>query len=198
MNKHNQNRQRRAGLLKIICGSLLVGTPFAINTCAIAEPLIRIPLNNSLLQLISHRSDVKSVLPTVTSQAPGRVVPIPPPQPPLTPPLPSEQQPPSAMITPINGLVSVILMNKTAASINYQVIGDTNERSLPGKSNYTLRDLKTPVTITFKRQDGGLLKVTPQATAEPGILLVTYTETTSLGIDRSTMRIQRNGSVFLN
>ncbi|MBV8883383.1 MAG: hypothetical protein JO235_05205 [Chroococcidiopsidaceae cyanobacterium CP_BM_RX_35] len=168
MHQHHHNIRRRASLLGIIASSLLIGIPAIAN-----EPPY-------------HRS----TLPTTPSPLPGAV--------PITPPLPSQQQPPSAMVVTINGIVNVTLVNQTAASINYQVIGDTNERPLPGKSNFTLRNLKTPVTITFRRQDGGLLKVTPQTTAEPGMLSVTYTETTNLGTDRSTMRIQRNGSVFLN
>ena len=116
----------------------------------------------------------------------------------IQPPLPEEQGTPSAMVTPMNGMVNIRLVNQTGADINYQVIGDTNQRSLRGRSNVMLQNLKTPVTLTFKRQDGGLLKVTPQASSEAGMLAVTFTETADLGTDKSTMRIQATGAVFLN
>lgn len=55
-----------------------------------------------------------------------------------------------------------------------------------------------PVTLTFKRDDGGLLMVSPQASSESGMLEVTFTETTDLTTDRTTMTVQKTGAVFLN
>ncbi|ALF52714.1 hypothetical protein ACX27_07380 [Nostoc piscinale CENA21] len=115
-----------------------------------------------------------------------------------TPP-PSQQQTPSATIALANGKVDVKLINDTGAKVTYQVIGDTEARSLEGKSNVMLQGISAPVTVTFQREDGGLLSVTPQASTEqPGMLEVTLNEATDLSQDTKAMRIQQNGSVFLN
>jgi hypothetical protein len=210
MDKHYQNR-RKAGLLGAICVSLLTGWP----AIAVPKPSSLIPqgaADKLLSQANPHPSifneppynrstsqSEPSIAPTMQSTPGPGTAPSPaPPGSVIQPPLPSQLQAPSAIITPNNGIVNVTLMNQTGAIINYQVIGDTNQRSLPGKSNVVLQNLKTPITITFRRQDGGLLRVTPQATSEAGMLSVTFTETTDLGTDRNSMRIQRNGSVFLN
>ncbi|MEH1853626.1 MAG: hypothetical protein V7L11_18580 [Nostoc sp.] len=108
------------------------------------------------------------------------------------------RQTPSATIALANGMVNVRLVNNTAANVTFQVIGDTAPRSLQGKSDVTLQNLKAPVTVTFEREDGGQLIVTPQGSSEPGSLEVTFKEATSATQGRSAMRIERNGSVFLN
>jgi hypothetical protein len=90
------------------------------------------------------------------------------------------------------------LVNDTAANITYQVIGDTAPRSLQGKSDVTLQGLSAPVTVTFEREDGGQLTVTPQPSSEPGSLEVTFNEATDAAQGRSAMRIEPSGSVFLN
>ncbi|MEH2369625.1 hypothetical protein [Nostoc sp.] len=113
-------------------------------------------------------------------------------------PLVEPRQAPSATIALTNGMVNIRLVNDTAAKITFQVIGDTAPRSLEGKSDVTLQALKAPVTVTFERQDGGQLIVTPQGSSEPGSLEVTFKEATNATQGRSAMRIERNGSVFLN
>ena len=72
-------------------------------------------------------------------------------------PPPEQLQSPSAIVIPINGKVSIRLVNETSANVTYEAIGNTNQRLLQGKSSVTLQDLKTPLLVTFKRQDGGLL-----------------------------------------
>jgi len=114
------------------------------------------------------------------------------------PPTPEQVEEPVATVTPIDGAVSVRLINSTAAVIRYQVIEDTELRSLAGESEVTLQGLNTPVTITFYREDRGLLTVTPVAIAEPGVLEVTLDETTDLGEDETVLVIQETGAVFLN
>ncbi|WP_180277758.1 hypothetical protein [Nostoc sp. 'Peltigera malacea cyanobiont' DB3992] len=52
--------------------------------------------------------------------------------------------------------------------------------------------------MTFQRPDGGQLIVTPQPSSEPGSLEVKFNEATDAAQGRSAMRIERNGSVFLN
>ncbi|MCC5598073.1 hypothetical protein [Nostoc favosum] len=114
------------------------------------------------------------------------------------PPLLQPRQTPSATITLVNGIVNIRLVNDTAANVTYQVIGDTAPRSLPGKSDVTLQALSAPVTVTFEREDGGQLIVTPQPSSELGSLEVRFNEATNATQGRSAMRIERNGSVFLN
>ncbi|MCC5645052.1 hypothetical protein LC607_19340 [Nostoc sp. CHAB 5824] len=113
-------------------------------------------------------------------------------------PLLQPRQTPSATIAVTNGRVNIRLVNDTAANVTYQVIGDTAPRSLQGKSDVTLQSLSAPVTVTFEREDGGQLTVTPQPSSEPGSLEVTFKEATNVVQGRSTLRIERNGSVFLN
>lgn len=114
----------------------------------------------------------------------------------ITPPLP-EQQTPSAIATPVDGKINIKLINTTNAVVIYQVIGDTDQRFLSSDSNFTLQNIKTPVTVTFSRQDRGLLKVNPQANLA-GLLEVTLDEATDLNEDKTTMRIQQDGKVLLN
>lgn len=113
------------------------------------------------------------------------------------PPAP-EQQTPSTRIALVNGRVNVRLVNDTGANVTYEVIGDTPARSLEGKSNVNLEGLTAPVTVTFRREDGGLLLVTPRPSSQSGTLEVTLKETTDVGQDRSALRIQETGAVFLN
>ncbi|MDZ7953838.1 hypothetical protein [Nostoc sp. DedQUE09] len=155
---------------------------------------------------------VSPVPPQPVSPAEGQVSPAPPrpiprdqTQQPSSPAVSNDQQPllqprqtPSATIVLTNGMVNIRLVNNTAAKITFQVIGDTAPRSLEGKSDVTLQALKAPVTVTFERQDGGQLIVTPQAASEPGSLEVTFKEATNATQGRSAMRIEQNGSVFLN
>jgi hypothetical protein len=107
-------------------------------------------------------------------------------------------QTPSTTIALTNGTVNIRLVNDTAANVTYQVIGDTAPRSLQGKSDIILQALDTPVTVTFEREDGGQLIVTPQASSDSGSLEVRFNEATNAAQGRSAMRIERNGSVFLN
>lgn len=114
------------------------------------------------------------------------------------PSLRQQGQTPVATVALKNGNVNVKLVNDTGAKVTYQVIGDTNERSLNGKSNVVLQGLRAPITITFQRPDGGLLLVTPQPSSETGLLEVRLNATTDLAQDTKAVQIQSNGSVFLN
>ena len=113
-------------------------------------------------------------------------------------PFPQQQQSAVAMVTPMSGKVGVRLVNQTAAPISYQVIGDTALRTLQGKSEVMLQNLSTPLTVTFYRQDKGLLMVTPQGSSQQGMLQLSFNETTDVKMDKSAMRIEQNGAVFFN
>lgn len=111
---------------------------------------------------------------------------------------PLPQQSLSKRLSLTSRQVNVKLVNQTGAPINYEVIGETDQRSLPGQSSVLLQELKTPRTLTFRRQDGGLLRVNPLMSNTHGMLVVTFTTTTDLGTDKTAMTIQNNGNVFLN
>ncbi|MBK1987576.1 hypothetical protein A0J48_008500 [Sphaerospermopsis aphanizomenoides BCCUSP55] len=143
------------------------------------------PYNRS--QRGSQSGDNAQIVPTLPSPSSS-----------LQPPAPEQRQNPSARIALSNGKANIKLINNTGAKVTYQVIGDTAPRILEGKSDVTLRGLSTPVTVTFQREDRGLLRVTPKAAGEQGTLEVTLQETTDVNQDRGAMSIQSNGAVFLN
>ncbi|WP_414562013.1 MULTISPECIES: hypothetical protein [unclassified Anabaena] len=116
----------------------------------------------------------------------------------IQPPLPEQQQAPSMTIALVDGRVNVKLVNDSGAEVTYQVIGDTSPRSLEGRSDATLQGLQAPVTMTFYRKDGGLLEITPQPSAEPGMMEVRLNETTDVAQDINTIQIQNDGTVLLN
>ncbi len=115
-----------------------------------------------------------------------------------TAPLPRDRQIPLGIIKPVNGFVNIKLTNKTAARISYEVIGDTTQRQLSGKSEVILRTLKVPVNITFYREKGGFLLIQPQVIAENGLLELIMTETNDFNLDKSSLLIEETGSLFLN
>jgi hypothetical protein len=103
-----------------------------------------------------------------------------------------------ATVSPTDGRVSVRLVNQTNAAIVYQVIGDTQLRTLAGRSEVMLQGLRTPTNVAFYRQDRGLLMVRPQGSSQNGMLDVTLQETADFAMDRTSMRIENNGAVYLN
>ena len=192
MNMKSQNFRKSSKLFGALCGGLLISLPVIPQALA-QESTVK----------VNPRPSIFSEPPYNRSQAPGS------PESGTQQPSPSavsnDQQPlveprqaPSATIALSNGMVNIKLVNNTAAKITFQVIGDTAPRSLEGKSDVTLQALKAPVTVTFERQDGGQLIVTPQGSSEAGSLEVTFKEATNAAQGRSAMRIERNGSVFLN
>lgn len=209
MNKYYQKIQKRAGLLAAICGSLLVVPAIAMprmepdkllsQTNPSPSIFNEAPYNRQQPTSPPNPSTVPSSPPTTDGITPPAPEQLPSDPGSVTqPPTPEQRQPPSATVMLMNGRVSIRLVNETGADITYQVIGDTNQRSLQGKSNVMLQDLSPPVSVTFKRDDGGLLTVSPQASSEPGMLEVTFTETTDLNTDKTSMSVQETGAVFLN
>ena len=174
MMKNHQFMKNNQRLVTAICGSLFVSLP-TIGLTSVAMPVNQLNPNHHLF-----------------SQNPSTPAPTS-----ITPPLPEQLQPPSATVAPIGGKVNVKLMNQTYTNITYQVIGDTLPRTLSGRSEVTLQNLRTPVNVTFQRPDRGFLRVNPQSTAA-GMLEVTLTEATDFSTDRTAMTIQENGNVFLN
>ncbi|MEA5505031.1 hypothetical protein VB735_18350 [Halotia wernerae UHCC 0503] len=129
---------------------------------------------------------------------PGVVVPVSPEVSVPQPPLPSQRQTASTKLALADGKVNIRLVNETGANVTYQVIGDTQPRTLEGKSNVMLQGLNAPITLTLYRKDRGLLQVIPQATSTPGMLEVKLDETTDPGMDKGSVRVQEDGTVFVN
>ncbi len=104
---------------------------------------------------------------------------------------------PSARVSPVNGRVTLRLINPTNTLINYQVVGGTRERTLGQQSQTELVGLTLPLNLTYQRQDSGLLLVFPKST-EPGVLEVRFQATSDFDKDTKSLNIPENGSVFLN
>ncbi len=129
---------------------------------------------------------------------PGVVIPVRPAVSVPQPPLPSQRQTASTQVALADGKVNIRLVNETGADITYQVIGDTQPRMLQGKSNVMLQGLNAPTTLTLYRKDRGLLQVVPQATSTPGMLEVKLDETTDQNMNKGSVRVQEDGTVFVN
>lgn len=112
-----------------------------------------------------------------------------------TPPAPDERDA-IATITPSNGTVDVQLTNNTSTTVNYLVVGQTQERALNGKQTVVLQDLPTPVNITLVRPDGGFVQVIPQASIDPGQLSVVLNAAANLDTGNRTLEIDSRGQVF--
>lgn len=116
-------------------------------------------------------------------------------------PLPSIAQapvpPPLLVVTPVNQRISIRVFNDTGAAIDYEVIRDTQYRSLGGNQTITLQSLATPTTLTFRRQDGGLLQPSLRSTTA-GVLELRLIATSDFNLDRTTLTIDETGGVFLN
>ncbi len=111
-------------------------------------------------------------------------------------PLPQNVQMPVAYVLPQNAPVAVEIINRMNTSITYEAIGETRDRTLSGGDGAMLMDLQIPLTITFVRPDGGLIKAEPEIIA-PGQIRIYLDETNNLDSDITNMRIDLNGSMYL-
>jgi hypothetical protein len=107
-------------------------------------------------------------------------------------------QVPYTSIKPINGQIRIHFINETGSPIDYQVIGDTQYRSLPGRSQMTLEKLRLPTTFTFRRADNGFLQVALTSDSSTGTLTLQVRETADFGADRTSVYVDQNGRVYLN
>lgn len=223
MDKQYQKMRKKADLVGSICGGLLIGLPaiawqtpsgYAMPRMEADKPLSQVnPNSTDSNEVPSNSGTSNSPLnprPSIFDEAPynrspGTLPTTPLPSPTtrpapgstIQPPLPENQEAPSAVVMPKDGKINIKLMNATNAIITYQVIGDTAPRPLAGDSDVTLQNIETPVTLTFVREDGGLLMVSPQAAAE-GVLQVTLDESKEFTDDKGTIVVQEDGQVFIN
>ncbi|MBE9186949.1 hypothetical protein IQ270_20375 [Microcoleus sp. LEGE 07076] len=103
---------------------------------------------------------------------------------------------PDGKIIPVNGKVNVRLTNKTNDRLFYQVVGQTNRRSLAENSTVALPALTLPASIGFRRPDGALLKVRFKFVGE-GTVEITLDETNDLSLDKKSLNIRNDGALFL-
>jgi hypothetical protein len=178
----------RKNKLQLICSSLLlmaIGFPLSGRAAIVAQLNPRPGIfNEPPYNHVPRTAPAAPALPAVI------------PSPGVSPQLEPEPTP-DAVVVLASGKVSIRLVNQTGAVVDYQAIGDTQARTLAGQTEITLKDLSVPVTLTFRRQDSGLLQVTLQPNSI-GILDVTLNATTNLGVDRTTLTIDQTGSAFLN
>ncbi|QYO67867.1 hypothetical protein [Leptolyngbya sp. 7M] len=105
---------------------------------------------------------------------------------------------PYTSVTPVNNRVNIRFINETGSPIDYQVIGDTQFRTLPGRSEMTLERLSVPTTFTFRRADNGFLQVTLHPNSPRGTLVMRVRETPDFATDRTSVYIDQGGQVYLN
>lgn len=222
MYKSKQINKKTLGIVKAICGSLILGVPAIalsataqtlsskLNPCPgiyYQEPFNRLsivpqgcPANDAVRRLDASRGTGTMVDRGVRDRglftAPLTTAPPPPGVP--QPPLPEERSQAVANVMPMDGMVNVKLKNNTNAIISYEAVGYTQRRFLPGGEETVLQNLPTPVTITLVRQDDGLLEVMPMSASEQGLLEVGLAEETTLDDTQGVLRIQRDGQVFVN
>lgn len=185
MNEQNQSRKKNAGLLGVICGSLLMAIPLS-PLPGVAKPLAQVNPSPSTPGTVLNpnpsifneppynRGGTSVTTPSVSPTLPDQM------NPPVTTPLPENRSQPIARVMPMDGMVEVRLKNNTNAVITYEAVGHTQRRTLAGQEETVLQGVPTPVTITTVRQDEGLLKITPTSTTEQGVLEVSLDEEKSL------------------
>jgi hypothetical protein len=115
----------------------------------------------------------------------------------LIPPPVEDIQPVDGTVTPVDGNITVKLINKTNAKVRYQVLGITRPRILEGKADSQLTKLPLPVSLTFRRVDNGFLKVTMKSSST-GILEVELDGTEDFNSDRISLWINPKGEGYLN
>ena len=194
--------KRHFGRWSAIAGSLLFGIPVGVFAARPAAAQLN-PCPSIFQEFGIQRPGCPGVAPIVPGQ---QVTPIQPTAPgglvtPRTnviqPPLPEARQEPVAYVNPTAGNVDIRLINQTGTEVNYEVIADTDERILEPDADVMLQGLSVPTTLAVFRPDGGLVSISTN-TATDGMLEVTLNSATQLGNDENTLRIQEDGSVFLN
>ena len=103
---------------------------------------------------------------------------------------------PDGKIVPVNGKVNIRLTNKTNDRLFYQVVGQTNRRSLAENSTVALQALILPASIVFRRPDGALLKPSLKPVGE-GTVELRLDETNDLDLDKRSLTIRNDGALFL-
>lgn len=105
---------------------------------------------------------------------------------------------PEAMVTPVNNQVAITLINQTGATVAYEVVGQTETRTLRGSQTVTLSNLDIPTSLLFRREDNGLLKVTLESDRPAGFVKVVLSYTEDFAVDRTTLSIDQQGGITVD
>lgn len=116
---------------------------------------------------------------------------------PTSPPLPADRSDVIAFASPIDSQLAISLMNDTGATVTYEVVGDTQRRTLMMGESAMLQDIALPTTITVVRPDNGLLNISASS-SEAGMLEISITPEASLDDTQGVIRMQEDGQVFVN
>jgi hypothetical protein len=184
------------GLLGLVAPTL-AATPSLTNPCP--KIYYEEPYNSSRISPASCPPNAATQALNGQSQLPNQLPVLVPNSTPSNPPqplLPLVEPPPIGTVKLQAGRVNVQLKNMTNTQITYQAIGHTTQRTLVGKTEFMLRDLPTPVTITFLRPDAGFVKVILAASAESDVSVLMLEEATGLNNSQTSVRIQSNGNVL--
>lgn len=114
-----------------------------------------------------------------------------------SPPLPAERSDAIAIVSPVDSQLAISLMNDTGATVTYEVIGDTQRRTLMMGESAMLQGIPLPATITVVRQDSGLLDISASS-SEAGMLEISLMPEASLDDTQGVIRVQEDGQVFVN
>lgn len=188
---------KKSKLIKGYLWGLLTGLPALPAALAVPHPATSQLRAQAPSGILNPKPSIFSEPPYSRTNQPSQSIPATTPL--IQPPLPEEQSPPIATVTPMDGMVEVKVKNNTNATVNYEVVGHTPRRILAGKQETELQKLPLPVTITFEREDKGFVKVMPMsATDKQGVLEIALDEDPDLNNSQGAIRIQKNGQVFLN
>lgn len=102
-----------------------------------------------------------------------------------------------AYIRANNQRVDIQLVNPTNAAIDYQVLGDTELRTLPAGKTIMLKNIpiNRPVTVAFHRIGGGFIN--PQLDVQPNMIRLKLNGTGVFSLDQSAMVIEPSGRIYL-
>ena len=187
------------GLAIALGGSVVMALPTAVTASVMPAPVTPLVTPVSVAQLNPSPSIFNE---PPFNRAPHAQAPaLPSPNPPSSaiPDSATPDQKPVTAITPVNSKVTIRFINQTGAAIDYEVLGQTQSRTLAGRSEIALQELTLPTTLTFRRQDKGFLLVTLQENnPAPGTLTLTVQETPDFTVDRTSLYIDKAGNVFLS
>jgi serine/threonine protein kinase len=102
-----------------------------------------------------------------------------------------------ATASPSSARVDVSLVNATGTVVSYQVLGNTDERSLYADMRSNLRGLPAPANVSFYRPDRGPIEVSTKTIA-PGKIEVTLRRGDGPDKDHSFITIQDSGKITLD
>lgn len=101
-----------------------------------------------------------------------------------------------ALVSTETGYTTVLLTNNTGAEVVYEVIGQTQPRTLAAGESARLDGLPMPTTITAERQNFGLVDMVTNV-SEDGILEVAL-EQSEFDEVQGVLRVREDGYVFIN